>query len=158
MRTDVDVSDVPEHVDLLASGRVVRVFMEHDRISRRIEIISMCEPTNTNGNFFSLEHHRLISVVRHTKFEMTLAEGEASRPEGLQLWHISDFRDILRLRTVTQIPRWHHSFKITIAHDWSCISRRIARRSQRSLHIGQVGAVTRCRKVVRPHASHIFIL
>jgi hypothetical protein len=44
----------PEHVYLLSSCGVIRIFVEDNTVTWRIEIITMSEATNADGNLFAL--------------------------------------------------------------------------------------------------------
>ena len=106
-------------MNLFPPTRSLGVFVEDDRFSRGVEVISEGEPAYSDGDLFALEDHRLVGVVRHPDLKMPAREAESGRPEGLQLGHVFNGRNIFWLRAVTQISRRHCPFKITrMEHKW----------------------------------------
>ena len=125
-------------MNLFPPTRSLGVFVEDDRFSRGVEVISEGEPTYSDGDLFALEDHRLVGVVRHPDLKVPAREAESGRPEGLQLGHVQNLWLTLRLCTVPQISRRHGPFIVAVAHDWPGFSRGVSQGSERTLHIGQI--------------------
>lgn len=130
----------PKHWNFFPALAALGVLVEYYRVPRRVEVVSVGEAADSDGNLLSLEDHGLVGVVGHAKLEVAAREAEASGPKGLQLRHFPDGGHVLRLRAVAQIARGHGSFKVAVAHDGTRVASRVAIGIDAALHICQVRA------------------
>lgn len=74
---------------------------------------------------------------------MSAGKAEAGCPKGLQLRHVGDLGDVLRLRSMSKVPHRWISLEVGVTHNGPRVTGRIPFTVNGTLHIRQIGAKKR---------------